>query len=228
MGNKKKQTWETKEQFQGRLVRETIEDTILNDMITHDKQILIDNDKSSKSVYTKSNIDTQASYDNMIYHYFSDKFENLSDKHPRVYEGLDFTNFVKTLTIHDTFMHDLRNIPGLQSESIERIWQDVFNQDTGSFKIAALNGFKRVLEDTGSAVTDTASNVGNINALIEKTNKDIKELGSSLRGEINNSADEMYSIGREVIEALTGDPLDRNNNPLEAYDSGAGSPWDKI
>jgi len=228
MSNKQKDSLETNEQFQGRLVRETMEDLILNDMIAHDKHILIDDNKSSDSLYNKSDPRRQEAYDQMVYQYFSDQFESLAEKHPRVYEGLDFTNFVKTLSIYDGFMDTLRDTRGLEPESIERVWQDVFNQDAGSFKISALNGFKRVLEGTSDPNTIADKKVGNINALMERTTKDIKELGSSLRGEVNNSQDEMHQIGREIINALAEDPLERGDNPIGSYNVGIKSPWDKI
>ena len=206
--SKTKESWETKAQFKNRLLKETMEDLIINDMIESETKILIDEDRMLDSKYSQLDIRNKEAMNVKAYQYFSDQFEALKDEHPRVYEGMDFVNFVKIFPVGDEFLNTLRETPGLSDQSIELTWQKFFNQDSGSFKIAALNGFKMMIE--GAPHRDEAA--------VDNSPEKIR----SILQESANLAKELKGTNRTV------DPLERNNNPFESFEGGAGSPWDKV
>ena len=202
---------ESNEQYQGRMYKETVEDQIINDMLSNKVTMILDTDAVVNSTYTKSTPAQKEAYNLLVFQFFSNQYENDMKNHPRMKELVgDFPNYIKMKNIDDEILDRLRTEANIPLGSIENLWNNVFDQDTALLKIAGLNGFKTKLEHTGSdpvSESSVMSNmplssiIGNVNAMVENLSKNqlVKNLKTSYEEGVEEVG-QQYGTATGVIE----------------------------
>ena len=142
----KRKPYETKELAKENLQRTVIEDALMDDFIR--SKVTIDFEDGRYSRYTESKPKEKLVYDIKSFNYFNDELIKTGQEHPK-FQNMKFENFVKIFNPRDIFLKELRKQSPNQDHT-SSLWNDVFNQDTGLMRVAAIDGYKRILESQGT------------------------------------------------------------------------------
>ena len=123
---------------------EVIEDKIINSFIEQDVGIVIEPETSFASPYGQGSQKEKDVYNMMAFRAYSDAYEEMRTDHPRL-KNIDFSNFVKIYNPSNDYLTYLRT-PNPDKNSPAYLWAETFKEDTGSFRVAALEGYKLKLE----------------------------------------------------------------------------------
>ena len=144
----KRKPYETEELASQRITKGVIEDGLINNFIERELEITIGD--GIYSDYGQATLGNKEALELKVFKYYNDAYNaNIADS-PRV-ENIKFENFIKIHNPEIDFLTSLREgyIEGAEEIVGASLWNDTFNQDTGMFKVAGLEGYKRVLENHG-------------------------------------------------------------------------------
>ena len=137
--------YETKNLTTQRVGSDFIEDSLINSFI--EKEIEININDGMYSEYASSNVEQKAQIEMEAFKYFNDMYTAKGKDSPRM-QNIRFENFVKICNPERDFLSDLRKGDPDKSAPAS-VWNDKFNQDVGMYRKAAIEGYKRALENLG-------------------------------------------------------------------------------
>ena len=180
--NNQRMPVERDEHYKKRVTSNMAEDQIINHLITNEMGITINAPPALSSKYQDAEPQDQSAYDLIAYQYFADRYEEDSVKYPRmpIIVG-NFPNYVKMLAIENDFLNDLRHEESPPPSSPAGVYEDVFNQDVGMYKVAALRGFKTNIEAQDFNIEGDIAYAG-----AKSLNQILGEINQSIEGILDN------------------------------------------
>ena len=137
--------YETKNLTNQRISTDFIEDSLINSFIEREVEININD--GTYSEYASANVEDKAKIEMEAFKYFNDKYNAKGQDSPRI-QNIRFENFVKICNPERDFLSALRK-GDPDKNNPASVWNDKFNQDVGMYRKAAIEGYKRALENLG-------------------------------------------------------------------------------
>ena len=123
------------------------EQFVMNDFIKKNIGIKVDEVNLMSSKYINSSPEVQNIYEDAAFEIFNFAYQKDSAENDRI-KNLPFHDYVKIYNPSKEYQTYLRQ-PGASRESPAWFFQDVFNGDMGGLRLAALDSYKRRIEEGG-------------------------------------------------------------------------------
>tara|TARA_R110002020_G_scaffold150859_1_gene327757 strand:+ start:1332 stop:1793 length:462 start_codon:yes stop_codon:yes gene_type:complete len=125
-----------------------MEDQVFNSFVDENIGIKIGElAEVSNTKYIQGNQESRDAYNVLAYQIVSTEFEKAIKNNPRM-ENMGFQRYAKLWNPTTEYIHTLRNNNRIEETDPAMIFDNIFGQDPGLMKTAALEGFKIHLENT--------------------------------------------------------------------------------